>query len=920
MQAEGADNLDNHNVSDELSEAKKHIEQLEKELWLQKEKFESIISHMPDPTVIFKGDGSIESINQAALASLERIQLQPGEIGDLKNNVCFFDAQDQPIPFEDIPPVRIMRGDKLVNFRVKAKFGPNYSYIDFNGIPIRSEDGAILYAIMSFRNVTALVNSEDQYRFLIESMQSGVVHQTSDGTIISMNRAAEQILGKRSEDFLGSSSVKVQHHTIREDGRVFPGEEHPAMAALRTGEPNQDTIMGVFNPKRNAYRWININAVPMFRPGDSKPYQVFTVFDDITEKRIAEDALIKSETLFRSVLENSSDLTYCYNVQKNFYEYTSQGCKKILGFTQQEMMAMDLETVHSMIHPDDREIFGEPLNSVLAEKGEAEIQYRQRSKSGEYRWLVNRLSLVRDEDGRVLYRNGNIQDITERKLIEDALRERDTHLRLAAKNGDLGTYAFDFVVGKAYISDELKALWGLKPDEPVEFDEDTLYFRGLHPDDKKIFYDKILEANNPNGDGFVEFDYRIIRPDGSVKSLLMRGQTTFAGEGAHRQPVFTAGVVIDVTKRTEDENSIREISEELRNIIESTDDFIWSVDKDFRLVLFNSSFERFIKSKFRKQLTKGLRMKDILTPQNGALWEDLYERTAADGKFQVEMKIDRASRVMSYSFNPVYAHAELVEITVFGKDITERLNSEREIIRLNASLEKRVSERTEELQKSVKNLQNLSQIISHDLKEPIREIETYAIQIGKNADVPSNASNIKRTCISMTRMIEDLSKYAMSSQHKLHIESVNVKKKVISIYNDLKSIMTNRSVLQFESGLPLVCADKVLLRQALYNLLSNAMKFSGKKELAEITVGCAEENGQYVFHIRDNGVGFDMKYANKLFNIFERLHTDEEFEGSGIGLAAVRNIIQRHGGRIWIESEEDTGTVVYFTLPVHNEN
>lgn len=94
------------------------------------------------------------------------------------------------------------------------------------------------------------------------------------------------------------------------------------------------------------------------------------------------------------------------------------------------------------------------------------------------------------------------------------------------------------------------------------------------------------------------------------------------------------------------------------------------------------------------------------------------------------------------------------------------------------------------------------------------------------------------------------------------------------------------------------------------------MKFSSKREVSEITVGCTEENGQYAFYIRDNGVGFDMQHAHKLYNAFERLHSEEEFEGSGMGLAAVRNIIERHGGRTWIESREDAGTTVYFTLPV----
>lgn len=890
----------------------------EREIRRQKERLDSIVSNLPDPTVVFNKNGTVDLLNKTAGCLFERLNLNAGKIGDVRKAIEFYDADDRLIPPEEVPPLRILKGETLVNFRIRVKLSDEFYYIDINGSPVYGADGSIQCAVVCFKDVTALVNTKELYRVLIKTMQSGIINHGNDGSIIAINHAAEHIVGMGLEDFKRSNAREIRLRTLRENGEAFPLEEHPALVALRTGEPSENTIMGVFNPRINAYRWIIVSTLPIFRPGESKPYQVFTIFNDITEKRKTDTALQKSETLLRAVLDNSNDLTFCYNVQTKAYEFISRACERILGFTQEEMMAMDLETVHALTHPEDIELFGEELDRLLEEKGTAEVQYRHRKKDGEYRWLLNRLYLIRDEDGRALYRSGTIRDVTERKHHTDALRERDMILRMAARGGELGTYAYDFATDKHYISDELKELWGLEPDETVEFGVNKFELRGLHPEDKQELLETVHASYSPDSDGFRESVYRLIRPDGSFKYLLSRAQATFEGTGADRHPVFAAGVVIDVTKRVQAENSIREISGKLRNIIESTDDFIWSVDKDYRLVLFNSSFERYIENKFRKKLRKGLRMRDIMTRQIGALWEDLYKRTAADGKFQVEMKTERDTRVKSYSFNAVYINDELVEITVFGKDITERLNSEREIIRLNASLEKHVSERTEELQKSVMNLQHLSQIISHDLKEPIREIEAYASQIEQNADVPSNALKIIKTCGSMTRMIEDLTKYAMSSQHKLHLETVNIKKELISNYNDLKSGMTNRSILQFDSGLPLVCADMVLLRQVLCNLLSNALKFSGMKELAVITVGCAEEDGQYVFHIRDNGVGFDMKYAKKLFNIFERLHTRDEFEGSGIGLAAVRNIIQRHGGRVWIESEEGEGTSVYFTLPAQN--
>ena len=157
----------------------------------------------------------------------------------------------------------------------------------------------------------ALRESEERHRLLAETMLQGVVHQSADGTIIAMNPAAERILGKTRAEFLGGSSVKEEHHTVREDGSPFPGMEHPAMVALRSGQPVHDVVMGLFNPRRNERRWISIDAVPIFRPGDTQPVEVYTVFEDITERRAAQEALRElNTTLERKVAERTEELEH----------------------------------------------------------------------------------------------------------------------------------------------------------------------------------------------------------------------------------------------------------------------------------------------------------------------------------------------------------------------------------------------------------------------------------------------------------------------------------------------------------------------------------------------------------------------------------------------------------------------------------
>jgi PAS domain S-box-containing protein len=155
------------------------------------------------------------------------------------------------------------------------------------------------------RAAETLRESEERFRLLHDTMLQGVVYQDADGTIISMNPAAERILGKRPEDFLGSSSIGEEHDTLREDGTSFPGLEHPAMLALRTGQPVPDVLMQVYNLREAQYRLISVQAVPLFRPGEDSPYRVYTVFDDVTERRRAEEAQRELEAVRVAQAERS---------------------------------------------------------------------------------------------------------------------------------------------------------------------------------------------------------------------------------------------------------------------------------------------------------------------------------------------------------------------------------------------------------------------------------------------------------------------------------------------------------------------------------------------------------------------------------------------------------------------------------------
>jgi len=262
------------------------------------------------------------------------------------------------------------------------------------------------------------------------------------------------------------------------------------------------------------------------------------------------------------------------------------------------------------------------------------------------------------------------------------------------------------------------------------------------------------------------------------------------------------------------------------------------------------------------------------------------------------------------------------QIGTVVEDITEYKRAIKEITTLNEELEQRVGERTRELQGAVNELESFTYTVSHDLKSPLRAVEGYSRIIAEDygdklgQEAGEMLQNIRNISRDMIDMIGRLLQYSTTSKAPIDKEKIDTGALVKSIFNELLSADPGRNIqLDIETGLPEIFADRVMIRQAIYNILSNSVKFTRYKEEARIAVGCTITSEEYVFYFKDNGAGFDMEYSGKLFGIFQRLHTTDEFEGSGIGLVTVRKIIQRHGGRVWIEGKAGAGAEVYFTLP-----
>jgi PAS domain S-box-containing protein len=392
----------------------------------------------------------------------------------------------------------------------------------------------------------------------------------------------------------------------------------------------------------------------------------------------------------------------------------------------------------------------------------------------------------------------------------------------------------------------------------------------------------------------------------------------------HQKPRQYIAIRTDITER----KRAQEAQERLAALVSSSEDAIIGKTLEGIITDWNPGAEALFGHKAAEII--GQSMRSFFPKERQQEEDDILARIGRGQSVKhydtIRLRKDGRPVDVSVTVSPILDQAgKIVGASTVARDISERKRAEEEILRLNTELEERVVRRTAELEAANKELEAFSYSVSHDLRAPLRAINGFAgiVLEDYGSQLPEEGrgylERVRNGGRRMGELIDDLLAFARLSRQPLGRHPVDTAQMVPAVLAELTSGANGRS-LEIKTGpLPVCEADPVLLRQVWVNLLSNAIKYTRKRAPALIEVGSEEKEGECVFFVRDNGVGFDMRYANKLFGVFQRLHRAEDFEGTGVGLAIVQRVIHRHGGRVWAEAEPDRGATFYFTLKGTNK-
>lgn len=731
------------------------------------------------------------------------------------------------------------------------------------------------------RSTSQLTDARHRHAVVLESISDGFVAINCDWCFTYANPAAARILHIAAEDFLGKNLWELWPFAA---GSVF------GAAYRRAAQDNVPVQVEAFYPEPlNA--WFEVRCYP-------RSDGLTLLFTDTTERRQRQEQL---RFLELAALQTSDGVLILKASEDgnpaNEPLFVNSSFERITGFDIEDLKHGVLVAwcAPAEIHRD----------SACQER-------LARRKDGSEFWAEHTFTSIGDPGGNSTHWVCTLRDITGRKQAEETAR-------LFAS---IVEYSDDAILSKTL--DGIILTWNKGAERIYGYSSEEMVGQNvarLMPPENPSELLEIVD-NLRRGERLEHFLTERVRKDGGRIAVSITVSPLYDSAGY----VVGASVISrDVTEQKSVARALALSEERYRSLAFATTQIVWTTNMHGEVIEDIRMWRAFTGQSAGDVM--GMGWISALHPEDRERTRDVWFRAVKSRSFyNTEYRLrhqDGEYRWMAVHGAPVLeADGTIREWVITCADIHDRKQAEAEIVKLNEELEQRVVQRTAELEAANRELEAFSYSVSHDLRAPLRAVdgfsrillEEYSCQLPEKAQHYLTVT--RKNALQMGVLIDDLLAFARLSRQPLHKQPVALAELVRQVLEDLALERECRQVEITVGDLPACEGDPQLLKQALVNLLSNGLKYTRKRELARIEIGAIAETAKSipVYYVRDNGVGFDMRYADKLFGVFQRLHGAQEYPGTGVGLAIVQRIVHRHGGRVWAEAAVNQGATFYFML------